>query len=59
MNNPMAIIQEFQKFKQNFQGDPETEVRKLLASGRMNQMQLDQLQRMASQFQQFLYSFGK
>lgn len=53
-NNPMAMIQQFMQFKQNFQGDPKAEVMKMMQSGRLNQQQLNQLQSMASQFQQIL-----
>lgn len=49
-NNPMQMVQEFMRFKQNFQGDPKAEVTKLLQSGQMNQQQLNQLQGMAQQF---------
>lgn len=52
--NPMQMIQAFNQFRNNFQGDPRAEVQKLLASGQMNQQQLNQLQGMASQFQQML-----
>lgn len=48
------MMQQFQQFKANFQGDPKQEVQKLLQSGKMSQQQLDQLQAMAQQFQQFL-----
>ncbi len=48
------LLTAFQQFKANFQGDPEQEVRKLLASGRMNQSQLDQLQQMARTLQSLL-----
>lgn len=48
------MMQQFQRFKANFQGDPKQEVQKLLQSGRMSQDQLNQLQAMAQQFQQFL-----
>lgn len=48
------LLTAFQQFKANFQGDPEQEVRKLLASGRMNQAQLDQLQQMARTLQSLL-----
>lgn len=51
---PVNMMQAFQQFKQNFQGDPKTEVQKLLASGRINQGQLNQLQVMAKQFQSML-----
>lgn len=48
------MMQQFEQFRQNFQGDPKQEVQKLLQSGKMNQQQLNQLQAMARQFQQFL-----
>lgn len=54
MQNPMQMLQQFQQFKNSFQGDPKQEVMKLLQSGKMNQQQLNQLQAMASQFQQFM-----
>ena len=57
MNNPMQMIQQFNQFKQNFKGDPQQEVMKLLQSGKMNQQQLNQLQQQASQFQQMLNNF--
>lgn len=58
MPGPMGqfgqMMQQFQQFKANFQGDPKQEVQKLLQSGKMSQDQLNQLQAMAQQFQQFL-----
>lgn len=56
-NNPMAMIQSFIQFKNNFQGDPQAEVQKLMQSGRLSQVQLNQLQQMARQFQQMLGNF--
>lgn len=55
-NNPMEMIQSFMEFQKNFKGDPEAEVQNLLQSGRMNQKQLNKLQKMARQFQQLLGS---
>jgi len=52
--NPMQMIQEFNKFQRDFKGNPREEVQKLLASGRLTQAQLNQLQAMASQFQGLL-----
>nr|DAF46011.1 MAG TPA: Protein of unknown function (DUF2680) [Myoviridae sp. cthAo37] len=52
--NPMQMIQQFQKFKQQFTGDPKAEVQKLLTSGKLSQQQLNQLQSMAQQFQGLL-----
>lgn len=58
MPGPMGqfgqMMQQFQQFRQSFQGDPRAEVQKLLQSGKMSQQQLNQLQAMAQQFQQFL-----
>lgn len=58
MPGPMGqfqqIMQQFQQFRNNFQGDPKQEVEKLLQSGKMSQQQLNQLQAMAQQFQSFL-----
>ena len=62
MNNPffgamgggngfMQMVQQFQQFKANFQGDPKAEVEKLLQSGAMSQQELNQLQSMAKQFE--------
>lgn len=58
MPGPMGqfqhMMQQFQQFKANFQGDPQQEVQKLLQSGRITQQQLDQIQQMAKQFQTML-----
>ena len=48
------LVQQFQQFKQSFQGDPMAEVEKLVQSGKISQQQLNQLQQAASQFQQLL-----
>lgn len=54
MGNFQQMMQQFQQFKATFQGDPEQEVKRLLASGRMTQQQLDQLQQAAQMFQGLL-----
>ena len=58
MPGPMSqfgqMLQQFHQFRQSFQGDPQAEVQKLLQSGKMSQQQLNQLQMMAQQFQQFI-----
>lgn len=54
LGNFQQMMQQFQQFRQNFQGDPKQEVQKLLQSGKMSQQQLNQLQAMAQQFQSFL-----
>lgn len=53
-SNPMAMIQAFMQFKNQYSGDPKADVMKLLQSGRMSQSQLDKLQNMATQFQRML-----
>lgn len=53
--NPMTqMISEFQKFKQNFKGDPQQEIQKLLNTGKMTQQQYNQLQQMAMQMSQMM-----
>ena len=47
------MMQQFQQFKATFQGDP---VRKLIASGKISQNQLNQLQQAAQMLQSFLGS---
>ena len=65
MNNPFfgalgggngffQMMQQFQQFRANFQGDPKAEVEKLLQSGKLNQQHLNQLQQMATQFQSLM-----
>ena len=58
MPGPMGqfqrMMQQFQQFKANFQGDPQQEVQKLLQSGRISQEQLNQLQAMAKKFQNLM-----
>lgn len=48
------LAQQYKQFRQSFQGDPQQEVQKLLQSGKINQQQLDMVQGLAQQFQQFL-----
>ena len=52
--NAMQMMQQFQQFRNGFQGDPKRAVQSLLASGRMTQEQFNQLSNMAQQFQGFL-----
>ena len=50
-NGFFQMMQQFQQFRANFQGDPKAEVEKLLKSGAMSQQELNQLQSMAKQFE--------
>lgn len=57
MNNPMQMIQQFNQFRQQFQGDPKQQVQNLLNSGKMTQSQFNQLQQQATQFMQMMKQF--
>lgn len=57
MNNPMQMIQAFMNFKNQFTGDPRKEVERLVASGKMSQERLNQLQKEAAQFQSLMNRF--
>ena len=53
--NPMAnMMQEFQKFKQNFQGDPKAQVQQMLSSGQITQEQFNKASQIASQMMKFM-----
>ena len=54
MGQFQRMMQQFQQFKQNFHGDPKTEVEKMMQSGKLTQQQLNQLQQMAKQFQSLM-----
>lgn len=54
-NNPMAMIQQFKQFAQNFQGDPKQKVMELMQSGQLSSQQLNQLQATARQIQSMLF----
>lgn len=53
-NNPMQMLQQFQQFKKNFQGNPQQMVQQMLQSGQINNAQLQQAMQMARQFRQFI-----
>ena len=48
---PMDMMQQFNEFRNSFQGDPKQAVMNLIASGKMSQQQFDQLSQMAKLFQ--------
>lgn len=51
-NNPMNMMQQFQRFMGEMKGkNPQEEVNKLLQSGKISQEQLNHAQQMAHQFQ--------
>lgn len=53
-NNPMQLMQQFQQFRNSFNGNPQQMVQQMLHSGRINEAQLNQAMQMARQFQQFV-----
>ena len=48
------IISRFNQFRQNFKGDPRTQIQQMLNSGRITQQQYDNAVKMAQQFQRLL-----
>lgn len=55
MNNGFAnLINQFNRFRQSFQGDPQQQVQQLLNSGQMTQQQFNQLSQAATQFQNMM-----
>lgn len=50
IGNFQQMMQQFQQFKANFQGDPQQEVQRMIQSGQLSQQQLDQVQNVARQF---------
>ena len=54
MGNAMAMLKQFQQFKNNLHGDPKAEVMKMLNNGQMTQAQFNQYQQMAQQFQNLI-----
>ena len=52
---PMSqLLQNFQQFKQAFQGNPQQKVQELLNSGRVSQAQYNQAVQMAQQLQRII-----
>ena len=50
----LGMVQKFNEFRQNFQGDPQQMVQQLLNSGRMTQQDYNRLSQMATEFQKLL-----
>ena len=54
-NNPLAMMQEFNKFRRSITPEgAKQRVQELLQSGQMSQQQFEQLQQQAQTFAQFL-----
>lgn len=54
-NQNGSIVDKFNQFRANFQGDPRERVQELLNSGQMTQDQFNRLAQLAQQFQSFLH----
>ena len=52
--NMQQMMQQFNQFRQTFQGDPKQTVMNMVNSGAISQSQLNQAQQMARQFQQMM-----
>lgn len=50
MNNMMAMMQQFNQFRQSFKGDPREQVQQMLNSGKITQAQYDNAVKQANQF---------
>ena len=53
-SNFSNILQQYNQFKAQFQGDPKQKVQELINSGQMTQQQFNQLQMLATQFQRMM-----
>lgn len=53
-NQPTGLIQQFLKFKQTFQGNPQQQVQELLNSGKVTQEQYNQAVQQAKVLQKLL-----
>ena len=53
-NNMMNLLQQFNQFKQNFNGDPRQQVQQLLNSGKVTQDQYNRAVQMANQLQRMM-----
>lgn len=53
-NNLFSMLNQFNTFKNNFQGDPKAQVQSLLQSGRMTQEQFNQFSLLANQMRSMI-----
>lgn len=53
-NNLLNMVNQFNQFRNSFNGDPKQTVMQMVNSGRISQNQLNQLQQAASEFQKLL-----
>lgn len=56
--NPM-MLQKFMQFKQNYNGDPRSQIQQMLQSGQISQQQYNNAVQVAQQIQQMLMPNGR
>lgn len=54
MGNIQQIMQQFNQFRQTFQGDPQQQIQQLMNSGKVSQSQYNSAYQMAQQFQRMM-----
>lgn len=54
MGNIQRLMQQFNQFRQTFQGNPQQQIQQLMNSGKVSQQQYNQAYQMAQQFQQMM-----
>ena len=57
LQDQAGIVNQFNRFRNQLQGDPKQIVENLLQSGRMTQAQYNRLSQMATEFQKLLSKF--
>ena len=54
LGNMQNLIQQYQQFRQTFQGDPQQKVQEMLNSGQITQEQVNQARSMATEFKKLM-----
>ena len=54
MNNFQQMMQQFNQFRQSFQGNPQEQIQQLMNSGKISQEQYNNAYQMATQFQKMM-----
>ena len=54
MNNFQQMMQQFNQFRQSFQGNPQERIQQLMNSGKISQEQYNNAYQMATQFQKMM-----
>lgn len=54
MGNVQQLMQQFNQFRQAFQGDPHQQIQQLMNSGKVSQQDYNRAYQMAQQFQQMM-----